>query len=48
MKYPDACLSLGLLVAILRMSHEWHDFPPVLQSGGELYQRDVAFGTSDS
>ena len=31
MKYPDACLPLGLLVDILRMSHELCDFPPVLR-----------------
>ena len=31
MKYPDACLPLGLLVDILRMSHELRDFPPVLR-----------------
>lgn len=41
MKYPDACLPRGLRVDIL----------PVilpLQSGVEIYRRDVAFGASDS
>jgi len=31
MKYPDACLPLGLLVDIIRMSHSLRDFPPVLR-----------------